>query len=643
MVSERTPFYYLDPRRRIVSFLHRPELDKLEEWCRPGTTRRVRLVCGPGGAGKTRLSVELVERVGAKPGWLAIRVRRADVDLDELIPALDGRKVLLCLEDGEEWAYELPRLLRTKNQSNLRILLLARTYGAWWGRLSGEQVVNSEPMKLAPLGEEFDRATILRQAYRDFRAELAPSAPADAPEVLVNAAPDATNVLALHAAALAVVLHCRDNDGRPPEGEIRLRDSLVELLAHQRNWWEAWARNTTDLPAGREWDFSGRVLLMPALYLATDHAQAKLALEQAFAGCGFAEDLPGKVAATLAKVWPPTSRGGVQPHWDPLRPDPLGETLVLQVLREADDEEAAVDLVSRIFGVGVDEAQAEHALTVLTRADGAVTDDELRHRVRRCIGTLLENHPDVFLTAGVAVAAGLTEPGPLTDLIRAASARAGEQTLRRAAVDVPAGNNALASLEAHLWHARAERLRGQSKNLTVSQRIAVAEQYRWQAYAHVRAEENAAAVDAVRQALEFYGSVGVSSGSSELAESYADALKLAADVTMRAGLHEESLRCTQHSSDLYQDLADDNGIQETLRFQGALLQEMGRHRGRPRTSSRPPSSTGWPTRDGSTSTSATCSGPPPTSSPRTRGRGRRSRARPWSCPSVTSRGRCTPR
>jgi hypothetical protein len=152
--SERTSFhYYLDPRQRIVDFLPRPELGKLEEWCRPGTARRVRLVCGPGGAGKTRLSVELVKRVNRMPGWIAIRIRHADVDLDKLIPALNGRKVLLCLEDGEEWAYELPKLLKIKQQTDLRILFLARTYGSWWGRLSVEgHVVNFEQQRTGIAG-----------------------------------------------------------------------------------------------------------------------------------------------------------------------------------------------------------------------------------------------------------------------------------------------------------------------------------------------------------------------------------------------------------------------------------------------------------------------------------------------------------
>jgi tetratricopeptide (TPR) repeat protein len=111
----------------------------------------------------------------------------------------------------------------------------------------------------------------------------------------------------------------------------------------------------------------------------------------------------------------------------------------------------------------------------------------------------------------------------------------------------------------------------------VSQRLAVAEQYQWQTYAHVRAEENAAALDAVRRSIRYYSLIPASAGRTEFAENYASTLKLAADVTMRAGQHEEALRHIQHATVLYRDLNDDGAIQQILRFQAGLLQEMGRH------------------------------------------------------------------
>src|ERR1017187_5494003 len=59
-----SPAGLLDPRRGLVGFTGRDdELAGLLAWCRDGAPRGVRLVTGPGGVGKTRLSVELCARL----------------------------------------------------------------------------------------------------------------------------------------------------------------------------------------------------------------------------------------------------------------------------------------------------------------------------------------------------------------------------------------------------------------------------------------------------------------------------------------------------------------------------------------------------------------------------------------------------
>ena len=571
--GELPPAHYLDPRRRIVGFLHRPELEKLVEWCRAHTRWQVRLVCGPGGAGKTRLSVELVDRVRRMPGWTALRVRRGDVDLEQLASAVRGRKVLLCLEDGEEWAYDLPALLEIEDHEHLRILMLVRTYNEWWGPATEGHGVELSTIRLEPLGTAVDRGEILRQAYRDFRSEIAPNAPEETPPVLVNAVPDATNALELLAAALAVLLHCRDHDGHPPDGEIRLRDSLYDLLVHERRWWNRWAREVAglDKPAAAR-DFGSRVLLLPALYLAAGPEQGRDAVTRAFSGRELADDLPGRVADTLHRVWPPR-RPDLNQHWDALRPDPLGETLVLEVLAEAADVVAASDLVSGLFKAGVDRAQAEHALTVLTRAERAANED-VRDRVLAAIRALFDKYTDVFLPAGMFVAAGLSEPGTLIHLMRAAAANANEQTLRDAAV-VALRDDTLASLEAHLWQLRAKALQG-ARTLTASERLTIAEQYRWATDAHVRAEENSAAFTAVTESVKNYGMVSGAFRSRDVAEDYASVSEMAAEVAERVGEHDAALRHIRRATDLRKSLRDDSAIQANLRFEAEVLDGLGR-------------------------------------------------------------------
>ncbi|WP_410655606.1 trypsin-like peptidase domain-containing protein [Amycolatopsis sp. lyj-112] len=583
--SERTPFYYLEPRRRVVGFLHRPEreLEKLEEWCRPGSSQCVRLIYGPGGAGKTRLAVELIDKVRGKPGWTALRLANpADADLGTLAKSLDGRRVLLCLEDAEEWAYDLPDMLaKVRDRSGLRILLLARTDGRWWTRLctAGGDLVNAEQLLLAPLGRKIDPATIVRQAYQDFRTELAPSAPEQAPPALVDAALRQVHALELLAGVLAVVLHCRDHEGEPPDGPIDLQHTLKGVLGHERRWWESWIRHAdqNDVQADAEilekGDFSSRLLLMPAVYVATDSRQADDAIQAAFAGQGFGAGLSARAAAALAKVYPPTPGGDVPRLWDPLRPDRLGETLVLEVLK--DDQADLADLLCRIFATGVDQVQAERVLTVLGRAESATDDEDLRHRVRACVRALLERYAGVFFPAAISVALTLTDPTSLIDAIEATSGSANDEALRNAVLDIPEDNTKLASLAAKLWERRCTLLLEQSKNLATTQRLTLAQFTQWQAYAHDKAEETQLALEVAGRAIDHYRQV-VAAGKAGEQPTMLKMREFAAEMAKKGGLYEEALAHSRYASDAYFDIEDYGGLQQTMKFQGELLRELGR-------------------------------------------------------------------
>ncbi len=66
--------WYLRPEAQVVAFRPRPELSRLREWCVAGGRLGVRLVTGEGGAGKTRLALQLATDL-ASDGWRTMWVR----------------------------------------------------------------------------------------------------------------------------------------------------------------------------------------------------------------------------------------------------------------------------------------------------------------------------------------------------------------------------------------------------------------------------------------------------------------------------------------------------------------------------------------------------------------------------------------
>lgn len=91
-----------DPRREVVSFVGREEeLNILVAWCHEDDASRLRLVTGPGGVGKTRLAVELCDRM-RRAGWKTERI--ADGKEAHAISALrdvSGSRALLVVDYAE--------------------------------------------------------------------------------------------------------------------------------------------------------------------------------------------------------------------------------------------------------------------------------------------------------------------------------------------------------------------------------------------------------------------------------------------------------------------------------------------------------------------------------------------------------------
>lgn len=135
------PAALLDPRRGLVGFIGRErELSGLLDWCEDGRTRGLRLVTGPGGVGKTRLSVELCARLEPR-GWRWVRAG----DGQEASALAAARREwpgrVLLVVDYAETRIGLGELLRAvaADAGPVRVLLLARSAGEWWDRLVGAE------------------------------------------------------------------------------------------------------------------------------------------------------------------------------------------------------------------------------------------------------------------------------------------------------------------------------------------------------------------------------------------------------------------------------------------------------------------------------------------------------------------------
>ena len=131
------PAGLLDPRRGLVAFTGRErELAGLLAWCQDGAPHGVRLVTGPGGVGKTRLSVELCTRLDPDR-WRYMRVGDREEPGALAVARRGWPYGVLLVIDYAETRTGLAALLRAvaEDAGPVRVLLLARSAGEWRDRL----------------------------------------------------------------------------------------------------------------------------------------------------------------------------------------------------------------------------------------------------------------------------------------------------------------------------------------------------------------------------------------------------------------------------------------------------------------------------------------------------------------------------
>jgi len=257
-----SPAALLEPEREIVPFMGRGrELAELRAWARSREPVALRLLCGLGGVGKTRLALELGRRL-RRTGWTVVHVAPGQ-EKAAVAAVADARRALLVVDDAG-LRRDLPGMFdavgATRRHGRLRILCIARTGGQWWrrarwtsrlwaGRTPSVTQTALDPALDRSLAVAFDPALGLEVERSDGgRVFLDPAVARFArvlgrpvPEVRFEQAPDEPpRILDLHAAALAAVL-----DG----GDVAdHRTASAAVLDRERAGWASSAAEAGLLP-----------------------------------------------------------------------------------------------------------------------------------------------------------------------------------------------------------------------------------------------------------------------------------------------------------------------------------------------------------------------------------------------------------
>ncbi|MFI2364847.1 tetratricopeptide repeat protein [Promicromonospora sp. NPDC019610] len=266
VARETSPAALLAPEREVVPFTGRGrELADLRAWVRSREPVALRLMCGLGGVGKTRLALELGRRL-RRTGWTVVHVPPGE-EVAAVVAVAAARRVLLVVDDAGH-RLELPAMLdavaETRTRGRLRILCTARTGGQWWRRqrwtstLWAGRTPSVTQMALAPafdrtvevgpdpaLGLEVDRSEDDRVLLGTAVARFARALDRPVPEVSFELTPDhRPRALDLQAAALAAVLGPvlgpagPDPDEQGPVAVDPAR-GLEAVLDHERAGWAA--------------------------------------------------------------------------------------------------------------------------------------------------------------------------------------------------------------------------------------------------------------------------------------------------------------------------------------------------------------------------------------------------------------------
>ena len=320
----------------------------------------IRLLVGEGGAGKTRLALEMCKRL-MREGWSAgflmndVQPQSAQNFVKALSQSL--QPVLLVLDYAETRSsvllHILEALISSETASPIRILLLARSSGEWWGQLPTynkrceallDGSATTGPYPIPALYEQLsERVAAFSEALTAFAQALNVAAPQIQPDL---GAEQYHNPLYLQMAALLSLL------GEHTANAEALPKSLVR---HEQRYWRKVTSNYA--LEGISPDREAEANLLMGLVTLIGYAPTAKAIEPLWVAAGGHPPNLKPLFNSVSPLYP--SRQGL----GALQPDLLGEALVgSQVLGSTGEA-----LLNAVLGEKSSAVQRTHALTILAR------------------------------------------------------------------------------------------------------------------------------------------------------------------------------------------------------------------------------------------------------------------------------------
>lgn len=232
----------LNPDQEVVPFspLHLADLRRLVDWCHDDGDRRVWMVTGAAGSGKTRLLLEATHRL-TEEGWRCGWVRRGKAtDAVEAADRQSRRPVLLVVDDADTYpdqndlASMLTAVVGADPTSQSRVVLAGRDFGGWWVKLGAglDPVVHSRlptgrihRTVLAAHVSKDDQQQLFAHAVRRYSRHFG----VPQPTVVLTGMSPKTPLAEIHAVAAVVAYHGLT-------GPVPMEDALQELFVAEELW-----------------------------------------------------------------------------------------------------------------------------------------------------------------------------------------------------------------------------------------------------------------------------------------------------------------------------------------------------------------------------------------------------------------------